>query len=118
MNYEFHVGDYVLTKNNREGWIQSVHHTQGEGTRLHIYFNDGKWFGYDIEKPEVAADFVYIGEHRFADKEKTRIDPIKGIDYQFDNVALYGGDINMMFKKKINELVDAVNKLRDKENKE
>ena len=136
MNYEFHVGDYVETVDGKVGYITDINLAysgvdtpyfdwqtkQGVSMRQRI----GGWaesFGYFIED-----NFLRIGSYDFTKKEK------KNIEHLERDLPVEGKleDNNIIFKQyidgkwttfvysskmidKINELVDAVNKLMDKE---
>ena len=134
MNYEFHVGDYVETV---DGWIGYVDYWK-------IYWNevchesvlllrgiakkDGKELPMDFNFvcSEIPRHFNRIGKYtfcHFTKKENKKIEPISDCNKHIfanaiksDNhlVRVVSDDI----LNKINELVDAVNKLMDKEDKE
>ena len=122
MNYEFHVGDYVETRDGKVGYIYYfrphvlVFKTQ-DGGQYEISTDVLDWSGH----PENV--FKRIGQYDFTKKEKKKIEPISDCNKHIfanaiksDNqlVRMVSGDI----LNKINELVDAVNKLMDKEDKE
>ena len=122
MNYEFHVGDYVETRDGKVGYIYYfrpnvlVFKTQ-DGGQYEIRTDVTDWSGH----PENV--FKRIGAYNFTKKEKKKIEPISDCNKHIfanaiksDNhlVRVVSDDI----LNKINELVDAVNKLMDKENKE
>ena len=120
MNYEFHVGDYVETVGGKVGYITDINLAysdvdvpyfdwitkDGVSLRQRI----GVWaeqFGFVL-----TDTFKRIGAYDFTKKERKKIEPIfrDGIN---ENMSL-GGSLCML-KDKINELVDAVNELMDKE---
>ena len=122
MNYEFHVGDYVETRDGKVGYIYYfrpnvlVFKTQ-DGGQYEIRTDVTDWSGH----PENV--FKRIGAYNFTKKEKKKIEPISDCNKHIfanaiksDNhlVRVVSDDI----LNKINELVDAVNKLMDKEDKE
>ena len=122
MNYEFHVGDYVETRDGKVGYIYYfrpnvlVFKTQ-DGGQYEISTDVLDWSGH----PENV--FKRIVQYDFTKKEKKKIEPISDCNKHIfanaiksDNqlVRMVSGDI----LNKINELVDAVNKLMDKEDKE
>ena len=130
MNYEFHVGDYIENREGDVGWVTSV-------TDENIVWatNDGKTYVMEVSTlnrvqcPE--ALFVRIGAHDFTKKEKKKIEAltINKTMYQYtgDGTSNGGADYTAVYDNtkfqdkmidKINELVDAVNKLMDKEDKE
>ena len=122
MNYEFHVGDYVETRDGKVGYIYYfrpnvlVFKTQ-DGGQYEISTDVLDWSNH----PENV--FKRIGAYDFTKKEKKKIEPISDCNKHIfanaiksDNhlVRVVSDDI----LNKINELVDAVNKLMDKEDKE
>ena len=122
MNYEFHVGDYVETRDRKVGYIYYfrpnvlVFKTQ-DGEQYEISTDVLDWSGH----PENV--FKRIGKYDFTKKEKKKIEPISDCNKHIfanairsDNhlVRVVSDDI----LNKINELVDAVNKLMDKEDSE
>ena len=130
MNYEFHVGDYIENREGDVGWVTSV-------TDENIVWatNDGKTYVMEVSTlnrvqcPE--ALFVRIGAYDFTKKEKKKIEQLnKDLPVEMkvgDKVAImkqyFDGNYNTIIYStkmidKINELVDAVNKLMDKEDKE
>ena len=127
MNYEFHVGDYIENSKGDVGWVISV-------TNENIVWetNNGKTYVMKVpilnrlQHPE--ALFVRIGAYDFTKKEKKKIEAltINKTMYQYtgDGTSNGGADYTAVYDNtkfqdkmidKINELVDAVNKLMDKE---
>ena len=121
MNYEFHVGDYVETIDGKVGYIYYFRPNilvfkTPDGGQYEISTDVLDWSGH----PENV--FKRIGAYDFTKKEKKKIEPISDCNKHIfanaiksDNhlVRVVSDDI----LNKINELVDAVNKLMDKENK-
>ena len=104
MNYEFHVGDYVKTIGGFVGWISNI-----KGNNYIVITNENNNIcGYYL--PQDERYFVRIGAHDFTKKEKKKIEMIDGVDIDDPEDRCFIID-------KINELVDAVNKLMDKEDK-
>ena len=118
MNYEFHVGDYVETRDGKVGYIYYfrpnvlVFKTQ-DGGQYEISTDVLDWSGH----PENV--FKRIGAYDFTKKEKKKIEPISDCNKHIfanairsDNhlVRVVSDDI----LNKINELIDAVNLLLDK----
>lgn len=130
MNYEFHVGDYVETWDGKIGYIYYfrpnvlVFKTPDGGQ--HEFYTDWlDWGGH----PENI--FKRIGAYDFTKKEKKKIEQLeKDLPIEMkvgDKVAImkqyFDGNYNTVIYStkmidKINELVDAVNKLMDKEDNE
>ena len=108
MNYEFHVGDYVETRDGKVGYIYYfrpnvlVFKTQ-DGGQYEISTDVLDWSGH----PENV--FKRIGAYDFIKKKKKKIENITKPQWSMPVEDLID---------KINELVDAVNKLMDKEDKE
>ena len=105
MKYEFHVGDYVETKDGRVGYIKNIFHaTELEPPCINWVTNDGESFFYPIYSwthcYDVKNAFNRIGQYDFAKSE-----PPKEIE------RLNNCNWNSTTSK-INELVDAVNELR------
>lgn len=108
MNYEFHVGDYVETIDGKIGYIYYFRHNvlvfkTPDGGQHEINTNMLDWSCH----PENV--FKRIGVYDFTKKEKKKI----------DNLVKPQWTVSVTdFIDKINELVDAVNKLMDKEDEE
>lgn len=137
MNYEFHVGDYVEDVRGHTGYIKDV--SEESNTFTIVWRNycgtdytQMRWFDhYAPNRRKWEDDFARIGEYDFTKKEKKNIEqlekdlPIEGkFQDKIVNVKQYLGDYyytliyNGKMIDKINELVDAVNKLMDKEDTE
>ena len=106
MNYEFHVGDYVETRDGKVGYIYYfrpnvlVFKTQ-DGGQYEISTDVLDWSGH----PENV--FKHIGAYDFTKKEK-KIENLTKPQWSMPVEDLID---------KINELVDVVNKLMNKEDK-
>ena len=124
MNYEFHVGDYVETWSGAVGYIISIEDDAFTWVN-HTPIRDGDDVYFNVEQRNFYSSvrdlFARIGAYDFTKKEKKKIEPISDCNKHIfanaiksDNqlVRMVSGDI----LNKINELVDAVNKLMDKEN--
>ena len=102
MNYEFHVGDYVKTISGFVGWISNI-----KGNNYIVITDENNnMCGYYL--PQDDRYFLRIGAYDFTKKEK-KIEMIDGVDIDDPEDRCFIID-------KINELVDAVNLLIDKEN--
>ena len=136
MNYEFHVGDYVETWSGVSGHISKF-----EKWRHPDFIEDSVWFVYTTKKgnsyyfesevSQLKYEFRRIGAYDFTKKEKKKIEqlekdlPVEGkckdkkvMIKQYLDDGYYTLVYNDKMIDKINELVDAVNKLMDKEDKE
>ena len=133
MNYEFHVGDYVETYSGAVGYIISVEDDAFTWVN-HTPIRDGDNVYSNVEQRNFYSSvkdlFVRIGAYDFTKKEKKKIEQLeKDLPIEMkvgDKVAVmkqyFDGNYNTIIYStkmidKINELVDAVNKLMDKEDK-
>ena len=123
MNYEFHVGDYVKTIGGFVGWISNIK----ANNYIVITDENNNICGYYL--PQDDRYFLRIGAYDFTKKEKKKIEQLEKdlpIEMKVGNkVAImkqyFDGNYNTIIYStkmidKINELVDAVNLLIDKEN--
>lgn len=134
MNYEFHVGDYVETYSGAVGYIISIEDDAFTWVN-HTPIRDGDNVYSNVEQrnfySSVKDMFVRIGAYDFTKKENKKIEQLeKDLPIEMkvgDKVATMkqyvDGNYNTIIYSskmidKINEIVDAVNELRDKENKE
>ena len=122
MNYEFHVGDYVKTISGFVGWISNI-----KGNNYIVITDENNNIcGYYL--PQDDRYFLRIGAYDFTKKEKKKIEklekdlPVEGkckdkkvMINQYLDDDYYTVVYNDKMIDKINELVDAVNKLMDKE---
>ena len=116
MNYEFHVVDYVETYSGAVGYIISIEDDAFTWVN-HTSIRDGNDVCSNVEQrnfySSVKDIFARIGTYDFTKKEKKKIEPLN-----------YNASVDATIKQlhalkdKINELVDAVNELRDKEDNE
>ena len=105
MNYEFHVGDYVETIDGKVGYIYYFRPNvfvfkMPNGGQHEISTDVLDWSGY----PDNV--FKRIGAYDFTKKEKKKIENLVKPQWSMPVEDLID---------KINEIVDAVNKLMDKE---
>lgn len=126
MNYEFHVGDYVETYSGAVGYIISIEDDAFTWVN-HTPIRDGDDVYFNVEQRNLYSSvkdiFVRIGAYDFTKKEKKKIEMIsecnRGI---FANTIKPENHMARMVSNeiidKINKLVNAVNKLRDKEDNE
>ena len=126
MNYEFHVGDYVETRDGKVGYIYYFRPNvlvfkTPDGEQYEISTNVLDWSVH----PENA--FNRIGEYDFTKTEKKKIENLiinkTMSQYTGDGTSNGGADYTAVYDNtkfqdkmidKINELVDAVNLLLDK----
>ncbi len=127
MKYEFHAGDYVETKDGQIGYISTFIHNFDGGNTIFVNYRDGRTQGYKFYKDELLRYFNRIGKYDFTKKDK--------VEHLLINkhISIYRGngktnspsDYKTVFEQdelndkmidKINELVDAVNRLEEKVN--
>ena len=127
MNYEFHVGDYVETLDGKIGYVYYFRPNvlvfkMPDGEQYEISTDVLDWSNH----PENV--FKRIGAHDFTKKEKKKIENLiinkTMFQYTGDGTSNTGADYTAVYENtkfqdkmidKINELVDAVNRLKDKE---
>lgn len=102
MKYEFRIGDYIRV-GEQSGYLTSCSHTFGE-YRFTFVLDDGKERGWSGLISELPSNITRIGQYRFDQENK----PISKIDRD-----RWGTTGNAVLDK-IDELVDAVNRLEGK----
>ena len=122
MNYEFHVGDYVETYSGAVGYIISVEDDAFTWVN-HTPIRDGDDVYSNVEQrnfySSVKDVFIRIGAYDFTKKEKKKIQRLSEDDSWLTFRNTNKANVNLCYIiNKINELVDVVNKLMDKEDKE
>lgn len=123
MKYEFHVGDYVETKDNEVGYITETNSTYMPYIAYKL--NDGETYYQtvgcqddNIWRPRLMKIFNRIGQYDFTKKDEGKIEPLKKswtLTDDVDGKGEYYFDSREVIKK-INELVEAVNRLKEKVN--
>lgn len=109
MKYEFHVGDYVETKTGTIGYITSVLATGDAWWKCVSDCHDyqaGQEYSAMNDSP--YNHFNRIGQYDFTKKDESKIEPLA-----CETASDYS---NEKLRKKINELVDAVNRLEGQVN--
>ena len=122
MNYEFHVGDYVETAGGAKGYICDANKDWWYCTNADDEYSVGYVYRIvRLGRGGIDKCYKRIGAYDFTKKEKKKIEPIS--DYNKHIVANAIKSDSQLVRtviddiwNKINELVDAVNKLMDKEN--
>ena len=107
MKYEFHVGDYVETKDGQIGYISTFIHNFDGGNTIFVNYRDGRTQGYKFYKDELLRYFNRIGQYDFTKKDEGKIEFIDGVDTTNPIDSPFIID-------KINEHIEAVNELREK----
>ena len=121
MNYEFHVGDYVETVGGAKGYICDANKDWWRCTNADDEYSVG--YVYRIVRlgmGEIHECYNRIGSYDFTKKEKKKIEPISDCNKHIFANAIKSDNhlvraVSDDILNKINELVDAVNKLMDKE---
>lgn len=125
MKYEFHVGDYVETKNDARGYVNNVNEMLWKCTQSSNDYMYVAGYTYHIPVEGAGSCFNRIGQYDFTKKDEGKIEPLAeeyiksfpiykttttGNDSEWRSI-----DIGAVGKK-INELVEAVNRLEEKVN--
>ncbi len=117
MDYEFHVGDYVETAGGLIGYVAKMQHIS-EGLYVFSvkYKDHNEYKEYNLYYDEFQYFFNRIGAYDFTKKEKKKIMRLSEDDSWLTFRNINKANVNLCYIiKRINELVDAVNKLMDKE---
>ena len=132
MNYEFHVGDYVETAGGAKGYICDANKDWWRCTNADDEYSVGYVYRIvRLGRGGIHECYNRIGAYDFTKKEKKKIEKLiinkTMFQYTGDGTSNGGADYTAVYDNtkfqdkmidKINELVDAVNKLTDKEDKE
>jgi hypothetical protein len=119
MKYEFHVGDYVAFSNKYDtihGYVKEYMKLTFSSEHCFVFqWDDGTQTGWSGNIQELPHNFVRIGQYDFTKKGEGKIEPLvkSWILEDADNKGEYHFDSREVIKK-INELVEVVNKLGDK----
>lgn len=123
MKYEFHVGDYVETKDGAKGYVKDHKNLWWVCTVGANGYTPGLAYSIiGVSNNGMSEFFKRIGQHDFTKKDKGKIEPLAeeytksfpickttttGNDSEWRSIDI--GAIG----KKINELVEAVNRLEE-----
>lgn len=131
MNYEFHVGDYVKTRAGFIGYIDGINDLEDDNIAVRVCYSDGDSGYFRVDDLNITNNFLRIGAYDFTKKEKKRIEALTinktMFQYTGDGTSNGGADYTAVYNNtkfqdkmidKINELVNAVNKLMNKEDNE
>ena len=132
MNYEFHVGDYVEAVGGAKGYVCDVNKDWWHCTNADDEYSVGYVYRIvRLGRGEIHECYNRIGAYDFTKKEKRKIEALtinKTMhQYTGDGTSNGGADYTAVYDNtkfqdkmidKINELVDAVNRLKDKEDEE
>lgn len=128
MDYEFHVGDYVKTRAGFIGYIDGINDLEDDDIAVRVCYSDGASGYFRVNDLNIRNNFLRIGAYDFTKKEKKKIEQLeKDLPVEMkvgDKVTTmkqyFDGNYNTIIYStkmidKINELIDAVNLLMDKE---
>lgn len=114
MEYEFHIGDYVENKYGEVGYITNVTYSNlhmGKDAFYNIdiaYYNAKDTIGeFHGDQNLIPNYFIRIGQYNFTKKDK--------IEFLISKNSNDYCDSKLMWDK-INELIEAVNRLEEKVN--
>lgn len=127
MNYKFHIGDYVALSNKYDtmhGYVKEYMKPIFSNEHCFVFqWDDGTQTGWSGRIEELPHNFVRIGQYDFTKKDEGKIEPLA--EEYTKSFPIYKTtttesdsewrsiDIGAV-SRKINELVEAVNELRDK----
>lgn len=128
MEYEFHVGDYVEDVTGRIGYINSIcqcEYCKARGFyEPRVTYTDGdKDYITAYEYERGLPHYKRIGQYDFTKKDEGKIEPLceeYTKSFPIYKITTTGNDSEWrsidigVVGKKINELIEVVNELRDK----
>ena len=118
MKYEFHVGDYVETVEGKKGYLSRCQVLSDGHIVFYVQYNDEKIYPCDVREDGLRCRFVRIGQYDFTKKDDSKIEPLKkswALTDDVDGNGEYYFDSREVIKK-INELIEFVNRLKEKAN--
>lgn len=119
MNYEFHVGDYVKTRAGFIGYIDNISDLENDNIAVRVCYSDGDTVIFKVNDLNITNNFLRIGAYDFTKKDKKKIRRLSEDDGWLTFRNINKANVNLCYIiKRINELVDAVNKLMEKEDEE
>lgn len=110
MKYEFHVGDYVETKNGAKGYVKDPKSLWWACTVEANGYTPGLAYSIiGVSNNEISEFFNRIGQYDFTKKDEGKIEPL---------IGKHPNDYcnSKLMWNKINELVEVVNRLKEKIN--
>lgn len=127
MKYEFHVGDYVILNNGQErrtGYVKKYKGPVFSNDYCFVFqWDDGTQLGWSGHIEELPHNIVRIGQYDFTKKDEGKVEPLAEEytkSFTFYKTTTTGNDSKWrsvdvgVVGKKINELVEAVNRLEGK----
>lgn len=118
MKYEFHVGDYVETKNGAKGYVKDPKSLWWVCTVAANGYTPGLAYSIiGVSNNGMSEFFNRIGQYDFVKKDESKIEPLIIGRSVLTFMNNQGDNINIgHMVDKINELVEAVNRLEGKVN--
>lgn len=121
MKYKFHVGDYVALSNKHDtlhGYVKEYMKPTFSSEHCFVFqWDDGTQSGWSGNIQELPHNFIRIGQYDFTKKNEPKIEPLAK-SWVLEG-AVSNGEYYFDYReviKKINELVEAVNRLEEKVN--
>ena len=129
MKYEFHVGDYVVLSDKYDtmhGYVKKYMKPAFSSEHCFVFqWDDGTQTGWSGNIQELPHNFVRIGQYDFTKKDEGKIEPlceeytksfpIYKTTTTWNDSEWRSIDIGAIGKK-INEIIEAVNRLEEKVN--
>ena len=109
MKYEFHVGDYVETVEGKKGYLSRYQVLSNGDIVFYVQYKNEKIYPCSVREDGIKYRFIRIGQYDFTKRDEGKIEPLIG-----KSPADYCNS-GLMWNK-INELVEAVNRLEEKVN--
>ena len=103
MDYEFHVGDYVETVDGEIGYLTKIVIDEDFINFYGVFSYNKKSFEFHYYRELLPYSFRRIGKYDFT---KPKVNKIEHFEYNYPCSEI-------RLTAKINELVDAVNELRE-----
>ena len=114
MKYEFHVGDYVVYSigdRTYTGYVQEYKHSVLSDEHFFVFqWDKGGQLEWSGRIEELPYNLIRIGQYDFTKSSKSKIEPFQV------NTALTEYASIFAMADKINELIEAVNRLKEKVN--
>lgn len=127
MKYEFHVGDYVALSNKYDtihGYVKEYMKPTFSSKHCFVFqWDDGTQTGWSGNIQELPHNFIRIGQYDFTKRDEDMIEPLcKEYTKSFPLYKTTTTESESEWRsidlgvvgKKINELVEAVNRLEEK----
>ena len=129
MKYEFHIGDYVACSNKYDtmhGYVKEYMKSVFSSEHCFVFqWDDGTQTGWSGNIQDLPHNFVRIGQYDFTKKDEGKIESLAEEytkSFPICKTTTAGNDSEWRsidvgaVSKKINELVEVVNRLEEKVN--